>query len=64
MLIRIIRTHSLGGGKTATEGEVLDLPEGEALYKINLGHAEAAQELPPQKGEVKFTEPVKPAKPK
>lgn len=56
MKIRILRTHNLGGGHTATEGEVLDLPDAEALYKIQLGHAEAVSDVPPAKGEVHFTD--------
>jgi hypothetical protein len=41
MHVRIIRSHCLGGGKDAFEGEVLDLPTPEALRKIKKGWAVA-----------------------
>jgi len=63
MKIKVISSHIVEGMGNVLEGTILDVNEHEARRKIAMGYAVAVDDLPPEKGEVRFDESaIKPEK--
>ena len=65
MLVRCLSTFILAGGRTTSEGEVVDLPTGTAIEAINLGYCvEASPDDVPDVVDIDSPPDIKPSKKK